>query len=114
MANGELILAVLIMAVVTFLTRLLPFLLFQRRDPPGIVLFAQRYIPPMVMLILVISALKGISWLRPPYGIPEILSAAAVSGLHLWKRNALISIFSGTALYMVLVQTDVLTRLFAG
>ena len=30
--------------------------------------------------------------------------AAAVVVLHLWKRNNLLSIFGGTALYMVLVQ----------
>ena len=32
------------------------------------------------------------------------LAGAAVVGLHLWKKNTLLSIAVGTALYMVLVQ----------
>ena len=34
----------------------------------------------------------------------ELIAAAAVVGLHLWKKNTLLSIAAGTALYMVLVQ----------
>jgi hypothetical protein len=37
-------------------------------------------------------------------GLPELLAGAAVVGLHLWKKNTLLSIAVGTALYMVLVQ----------
>jgi branched-subunit amino acid transport protein AzlD len=32
--------------------------------------------------------------------------------LHAWKKNPLLSIFGGTGIYMILVQTDVLSRLF--
>jgi branched-subunit amino acid transport protein AzlD len=114
MEIDRLIIAVLIMAGVTFLTRGLPFLLYKRRNPPKIILFAQRYIPPMVMLILVVYALKDASWRKPPHGIPELTAAALTAGLHLWKRNALISIFSGTAVYMILVQTGVVAKFFTG
>ena len=46
---------------------------------------------------------------NPPYrkeytGDPELIAAAAVVGLHCWKKNTLLSIAAGTALYMVLVQ----------
>ena len=36
--------------------------------------------------------------------VPELIAIAAVAGLHLWKRNVLLSIAGGTVLYMVLVQ----------
>jgi branched-subunit amino acid transport protein AzlD len=39
-----------------------------------------------------------------PHGLPEFISCALVAGLHLWKRNTLISIVGGTACYMLLVQ----------
>ena len=42
--------------------------------------------------------------LGPTHGLPELLAGAAVVGLHLWKKNTLLSIAVGTALYMVLVQ----------
>ena len=33
-----------------------------------------------------------------------VLGCAAVAGLHIWKRNSLLSIGGGTVLYMLLVQ----------
>lgn len=42
--------------------------------------------------------------LGPAHGLPELLAGAAAVGLHLWKKNTLLSIAVGTALYMVLVQ----------
>ena len=39
------------------------------------------------------------------YGIPEILSVLLIIVLHKWKKNSLLSIGGGTALYMLLVQT---------
>ena len=38
------------------------------------------------------------------YALPELLACAAVVLLHIWKRNTLLSIAGGTALYMLLVQ----------
>lgn len=39
-----------------------------------------------------------------PFGAPEALALACVAGLHLWKKNTLLSIGAGTTLYMVLIQ----------
>lgn len=39
------------------------------------------------------------------YGIPEILLVLLIIVLHKWKKNTLLSIGGGTALYMLLVQT---------
>ena len=33
-----------------------------------------------------------------------LIALAVVTGLHLWKRNVLLSIGAGTVVYMVLVQ----------
>lgn len=46
---------------------------------------------------------KRVDHCRTP-GLPELLAVAAVVGLHLWKKNTLLSIFGGTAFYMILVQ----------
>lgn len=56
------------------------------------------------MGLLVVYCLKGVDILQAPFGIPEILSCAAVALLHVLKRNSLLSIGAGTVLYMVLVQ----------
>ena len=62
-----------------------------------------RWLPSM-MGLLVVYCLRSISWLSAPHGAPELIAIAAVAGLHLWKRNVLLSIAGGTVLYMVLVQ----------
>ena len=56
------------------------------------------------MGMLVVYCLKDVSWGSAPYGIPELLGCAAVAGLHIWKRNTLLSIGAGTVLYMVLIR----------
>ena len=96
--------AILAMAAVTVFCRAAPFLFFMKRRPPAVVDFLQAYIPPMIMTVLVLGSYRAMSFAKAPYGIPEILSGLVVAGLHLWKRNTLVSILGGTALYMVLIR----------
>lgn len=109
--------AIAVMAVVTFLTRALPFLLFDRGDhPPKLVLYLGRVLPPAIIAMLIIYCLKGpllalrdgfphlLSFQAAGEWLPAFLSVLVVALLHLWKRNTLLSIFGGTVLYMVLVQ----------
>ena len=55
--NGETtrdLLLILVMAVVTFATRLLPFLLFDRgEEPPKAVLYLGRVLPPAIIAMLI-------------------------------------------------------------
>ena len=103
MSAGQVVAVVAVVAAVTFLTRVIPFL-FLREGAPRWVTYLGRVLPPAIMAILVVYCLRGLSLLRYPYGLPELIAGAAVVGLHLWKRNNLLSILGGTALYMVLVQ----------
>jgi branched-subunit amino acid transport protein AzlD len=96
--------ALLAMAAVTVLCRATPFLFFMRRRPPAVVDYLQRFIPPMIMTVLVLGSYKGISFGSPSLWVPSTAAGVAVAGLHLWKRNALVSIFGGTALYMLLIR----------
>ena len=97
--------AIAVMAAVTFLTRALPFLLFDRGEaPPKIVLYLGRVLPPAIIAMLIIYCLKGISFASPAGWAPQLIAVGAVVALHLWKHNNLLSIFGGTVLYMVLVQ----------
>ena len=104
LSSTEYALMLLMMAAITFATRAVPFLLFGSRPAPKIVLYLGRVMPPAVMAMLVIYCLKDISFTQYSFGIPEIIACAVVVGLHLLKRNSLLSIFAGTAVYMVLVQ----------
>lgn len=98
--------AIAVMAAVTFLTRALPFLLFDRGErPPQLVLYLGRVLPPAVIAMLIVYCLRTVRFTAPGLWFPQLISVAAVIALHLWKHNNLISIFGGTLLYMFLVQT---------
>lgn len=99
------LLMILAIALGTLLTRALPFLLFpQDKDPPRFIRDLTTLLPPAVMGLLVIYCLKDVSLTAAPYGIPELIGVAVTAALHLWRRNSLLSIAVGTAVYMVLVQ----------
>lgn len=117
LTTTQAIAAIAVMAIVTFLTRALPFLLFDRGDhPPKLVLYLGRVLPPAVIAMLIIYCLKSnilaveanlTSLLDPAVlsqWLPALVSVAVVVILHVWKHNNLLSIFGGTILYMVLVQ----------
>ena len=105
LTTGEAIASIAVMAVVTFLTRALPFFLFDRGDhPPAIILYLGRVLPPAIIAMLIVYCLKGVSFASLGGWVPAVVSCVAVVLLHLWKNNDLISIFGGTILYMVLVQ----------
>ena len=105
LSTGAAIASIAVMAVITFLTRALPFLLFDRGEsPPKIVLYLGRVLPPAIIAMLIIYCLRGVSFAAPGGWVPQLLCVAVVVALHLWKHNNLLSIFGGTILYMVLVQ----------
>ena len=96
---------IVVASLVTILTRFLPFLIFRGdRKIPDIIVYLGKVLPYAIMGMLVVYCLKDISFLAAPYGIPELLGCLAVALLHIWKRNTLLSIGGGTALYMLLVQ----------
>ncbi len=105
LSTGGAIAAIGVMAVVTFLTRALPFLLFDRGNtPPKIILYLGRVLPPAIIAMLIVYCLKDISFLQAANWAPQLISVGAVVALHLWLHNNLVSIFGGTVLYMILIQ----------
>lgn len=99
--------AITIGAVVlgTMATRFLPFLVFPKgKTPPKFVQYLSKVLPCAAIGLLVVYCFKDVAS-SGTYGIPEILSVLLIIVLHKWKKNTLLSIGGGTALYMLLVQT---------
>lgn len=102
------VLLIAVVALVTIVLRFLPFFVFGGgKETPKFISYLGKYLPYAIMGMLVVYCLKGVSFVNAPYGIPEALGVAAVVGLHLWKRNTLLSIAGGTILYMILVQNNI-------
>ena len=102
---AETLASIAVMSAVTFLTRALPFLLFDRGEhPPKIVLYLGKVLPPAIIAMLIVYCMKGVSFSTPAGWVPTLLAGGAAVLLHIWKGNDLISIFGATGLYMVLIQ----------
>lgn len=98
-------LIIAVVALVTIALRFLPFLIFgENRKTPPLIAHLGQVLPFAIMGMLVVYCLKGVSFTAAPFGIPEFIGCAVVAGLHLWKRNTLLSIGAGTICYMLLVQ----------
>lgn len=105
MTSPQMMLTVLIVAAGTMLTRFLPFLIFPaNKKTPEYVQFLGRTLPFATIGLLVVYCLREIAPAVYPYALPELITAAVVVLLHIWRRNTLLSIGIGTLLYMVLVQ----------
>lgn len=99
------ILLIVVVALVTMLTRFLPFLIFgEKRKTPELVVYLGKVLPFAIIGMLVVYCLKDVQFFSSPYGIPELIGIAVTAGLHIWKRNSLLSIGVGTVCYMLLVQ----------
>ena len=99
------LLTILVASAVTIALRFLPFIIFKgNRETPKIISYLGRYLPYAIMAMLVVYCLKGVSVVAYPFGCPELIAVVVVVLLHIWKRNTLISIAGGTAVYMILIQ----------
>lgn len=105
--------AIFCTALVILLERAFPFILFSKKNPPSVIRFIEKYIPPMVMAALLFYCIKDINFVIVAENIksidwkgfiPYLISVTAAIGLHLWKRNSLISIFGSTIIYMILIR----------
>lgn len=105
MSLSQKIITVALVVLGTMLTRFLPFILFPADKPtPKYIQYLGKVLPSAVFGMLVIYCLKNVSIFTGSHGLPELISVAAVIGLHVWKRQMLLSIGGGTILYMLLVQ----------
>jgi len=104
-----------VMAAAVFLCRVFPFLLFREKSgskledgtitskrKTAFLNFVEKTVPPVAMTVLAFNTLASPARANISELIPALIAAAFTAGVHLWKRNPLISIFGGTALFMVL------------
>lgn len=91
------------MAFTTMALRFLPFLIFGKKTPPYIS-YLGRVLPQAIIALLVVYCLKDVSVIASPHGIPELIAGTSVVLMQVWKRNSVLSILLGTAIYMLLLH----------
>jgi len=104
------------MGAVILFCRAAPFLFFAGKKSQGndaviagskkeaFLKFVEKTVPPVAMTVLAFNALGTSFRDNPKDGILVLAASVFTALVHLWKRNSLISIFGGTALYMILAR----------
>jgi len=99
------IITISMVILATVITRFLPFIVFPAgKETPKFIKYLGKVLPAAVFGLLVIYCLKNVSIMDGSHGIPELIAILCVVAIHLWKRQMLLSIATGTVVYMLLVQ----------
>jgi branched-subunit amino acid transport protein AzlD len=109
---NEALLLTFVMAAVIFFCRVFPFLFFREGKDvkaksisggrKAFLDFVEKTVPPAAMTVLAFNSIAGPFKENLHQGIPALVASIFTALMHLWRRNPLISIFGGTALYMIL------------
>ena len=100
----EVLLIIGLCCLITLGIRLIPFVFLRGDKVPPMVVYLGRFLPPAIMMILIIYCLRSISFCKPPYGIPELLSIGACLLMLRIRRDTVLSIAAGTLIYMMLIR----------
>jgi branched-subunit amino acid transport protein AzlD len=103
--NTYILLLVGVSAAVTWALRALPFAALAPMRHSRVVRYLSVHMPVGVMVMLAIYTLhtapretfRDVLWL--------VVGVAVTAGLHVWRRQALLSILVGTTVYVALVST---------
>lgn len=105
MTITEQIITILVVIAGTMFTRFIAFIVFpEGKKPPKFISYLGSVLPYAVTGLLVVFCLKD-AFHSKHYGIPELATIGLIYAIHKLKRNTLLSIASGTIIYMVFVQT---------
>ena len=105
LTTKEALILLAFIAQTTFATRATPFFLFPpHQKTPAFVEYLGKMLPYATIGMLVVYCLKDVSLFSGSHGIPEAIAMIAISLVHIWKHNILLSVGGGTLFYMFLVQ----------
>ena len=104
MTGGKVWVAIVIMSLVTIALRAVPFIIFKGKKTPPAIEYLGQALPYAVIGMIVVYCLKGLDFTRASGFVPGLIASVIVVLSYLWKRNTLLSIITGTVIYMILVQ----------
>ena len=105
LSNTQVILMIAVAAVCTFATRVIPFALFGgQKELPKFVKYLGNILPTAIIGVLIVYCLSDFTGGDINVIAPKLIGVAITAGVHLWKRNTLLSISAGTISYMLLIH----------
>ena len=95
---------VAVSAAITWALRALPFAVLAPMRRSVVVRYLSLYMPLGVMLILAFYTVRDVPASGPVHGAWMVAALVVTVALHLWRRNALVSIVGGTLVNVLLVS----------
>ena len=105
MNKYQIVITIALAVIGTVLTRCISFILFPNPEKiPDFVKYLGKVLPFAVMGLLVVFSYKEVTLSDLSGLIIKMVASAIVVGLHVFKRNMLLSIAGGTITYVALLH----------
>ncbi|GAA4964666.1 branched-chain amino acid transporter permease [Kineococcus glutinatus] len=106
---GYAVTAVAVVVAITVTLRALPFAVRGALSGSALLADLGRWMPLGAVAILAAYCLSGVDLTAGSHGLDELVGVAVTVAVHRWRRNALLSIATGTAAYLLLVNVGLPT-----
>lgn len=93
-----------IAVAITVALRSAPFLIKNSIDESSLLVDVGRWMPLGAIAILACYCLTKIDYLGADHGLPQLVGITLTVAVHLWRRNAVLSIVIGTTACVVLTN----------
>lgn len=105
LSNTQAVIMIAVAAVCTFITRVIPFALFGgKKEVPKFIKYLGDILPTAIIGVLIVYCLSDFAKGDINIIAPKLIGVVITAGIHLWKRNTLLSIAAGTISYMLLIH----------
>lgn len=96
--------AVLVSAAITWTVRALPFLFIGQLRESELLPHLGAVMPVGIMTILVFYTLRDTEMAASPATAAVLAGLAVTALLHLWRRNAILSVLAGTTVHVLIMS----------
>lgn len=105
LTNFQALCMIAVAAVCTFLTRVVPFALFGgKKGVPKFIKYLGNILPMAIIGVLIVYCLADFTTGDINIIVPKLIGVAITAGVHLWRKNTLLSIAAGTISYMLFIH----------
>jgi branched-subunit amino acid transport protein AzlD len=102
--NSHIVAMVLVSAAITWVLRAMPFAVLAPMRRSAVVRYLSLHMPLGIMVILAFYTVRNVPAAGAVPGWSAVAALAVTVGLHLWRRNVLLSIVAGTLTNVLMVS----------
>jgi branched-subunit amino acid transport protein AzlD len=93
---------------ITVALRTTPFLIKKAIDESALLTDIGRWMPLGAIAILACYCLSAVNYVGLDHGLPQLIGVAVTVVVQLWRRNAVLSILTGTTVCVAIINTHLL------